>query len=99
MDERGIRAFKALLDFIYLAQYPSHDDIILGYMEEALDQWKECSNWFIKNGIREHFNIPKLHSLFHYIHCIWDFGATDNYKTELFKCLHIERVAEIQQER
>ncbi|KAG2071484.1 hypothetical protein BDR04DRAFT_1016081, partial [Suillus decipiens] len=32
-----ITCFRALLDFIYLAQYPSHDDHTLQYLEDALD--------------------------------------------------------------
>ena len=32
-----LRSTKALLDFIYLAQYPSHDNTTLGYMEDALN--------------------------------------------------------------
>ena len=31
-----IKAARSLLDFIYLAQYTSHSDETLGYMEEAL---------------------------------------------------------------
>ena len=30
-------AYRSLLDFIYMAQYPSHDDITLGYLQDALD--------------------------------------------------------------
>ncbi|KAI5992048.1 hypothetical protein EDC04DRAFT_2587080, partial [Pisolithus marmoratus] len=31
-----LTCYKALLDFVYLAQYPSHDDDTLEYMEAAL---------------------------------------------------------------
>ncbi|KAG1717810.1 hypothetical protein EDB19DRAFT_1899784 [Suillus lakei] len=29
--------YHSLLDFIYIAQYPSHDDITLGYLQDTLD--------------------------------------------------------------
>ncbi|KAH8994678.1 hypothetical protein EDB86DRAFT_3064651 [Lactarius hatsudake] len=63
------RTVRALLDFIYLSQYP---DI------------------FIELGVREHFNIPKLHSLLHYTRSISLFGAADNYNTEHSERLHID---------
>jgi hypothetical protein len=34
--KKGLLAVKSILDFIYLAQYSTHDNITLGYMEDAL---------------------------------------------------------------
>ena len=85
-----LRAAKAILDFIYIAQYPSHDDTTLGYMEDALKAFHQDQDIFIKTGVQEDFNIPKLHSLLHYIDSIKDFGTTDNYNTEMFERLHID---------
>ena len=45
---------------------------------------------FISLGIREHFNIPKFHSLLHYMDCIKMYGTTDNYNTKAFERLHID---------
>jgi hypothetical protein len=43
-------------------------------------------------GVRKqnHINIPKFHSLLHYIESIKLFGATDNYNTETFERFHID---------
>jgi hypothetical protein len=41
-------------------------------------------------GVQEHFNIPKLHSLTHYVPLIHLFGTTDNYNTEQTEQLHID---------
>jgi hypothetical protein len=87
---RGVRAVNALLDFIYLAQYKTHDDITLGYMQDALDRFHADRDYFIQVEIREDFNIPKFHSLIHYIESIKAFGTTDNYNTEMFERLHID---------
>ncbi|KAF8262114.1 hypothetical protein EI94DRAFT_1886708 [Lactarius quietus] len=41
-------------------------------------------------GVRDHFNLPKIHSMGHYIPSIHLFGTTDNYNTEQTKRLHVE---------
>ena len=90
IDSRGIVACRSLLHFIYLAQYPSHDEETLGYMEAELDTWHRYRAYFIDAGVREDFNIPKFHSLQHYVDSIRWLGTTDNYNTEMFERLHID---------
>lgn len=90
MPAQGIRACRALLDFIYLAQYTTHDDHTLQYMQDALNLFHANRQYFITTGIRVDFNIPKFHSLLHYITSIQYFGTTDNYNTETFERLHID---------
>jgi hypothetical protein len=89
IDPKGIIACRSLLHFIHLAQYPSHDQETLGYMQQELDTWHRYRSYFIDNGLREDFNIPKFHSLLHYIDSIRWLGTTDNYNTEMFERLHI----------
>ena len=86
----GVNAITALLDFIYLAQYPTHDTITLGYLRDALDLFHKNHHYFIDTLVRKDFNIPKFHSLLHYIKAIELFGTTDNYNTEMFERLHID---------
>ncbi|KIK60606.1 hypothetical protein GYMLUDRAFT_123737, partial [Collybiopsis luxurians FD-317 M1] len=90
IDPKGIIACRSLLNFAHLAQYPSHDEETLGYMQEELDNWHKHRSYFIEKGPREDFNIPKFHSLLHYIDAIRWFGTTDNYNTEMFERLHID---------
>lgn len=80
MESKGIIACRSLLNFIHLAQYPSHDEETLGYLDKELDTWHHYRSYFIQNGIRENHNIPKFHSLLHYIDTIRWLGTTDNYK-------------------
>ncbi|EPS93359.1 hypothetical protein FOMPIDRAFT_1082348, partial [Fomitopsis schrenkii] len=87
---KAVLIFRALLDFIYLAQYTAHDDETFKYMEEALKTYHKNKDVLIKLGIRKHMNIPKIHSLHHYIESIKMLGATDNYNTEAFERLHID---------
>ncbi|KAG2152586.1 uncharacterized protein EDB93DRAFT_1239922 [Suillus bovinus] len=48
-------------------------------------------------GVREHFNIPKLHQLSHYVQSISLYGTTDGFNTELPECLHIDFAKEAYQ--
>jgi hypothetical protein len=90
ISAKGLRACTAILDFIYLARYPSHDEVTLSYMKDALHRWQENRQFFIHTNIRDDFNIPKFHSLLHYITSIRLLGTTDNYNSELFERLHID---------
>ena len=89
-----LTCYRVLLDFLHLAQYPSHDDDSLRYMEEALSLFHDHKHIFVTLGIRDHFNIPKFHSLLHYVECIKLYGTTDNYNTEAFERLHIDLAKE-----
>ncbi|KAF5347147.1 hypothetical protein D9757_013661 [Collybiopsis confluens] len=86
----GVEACRSLLHFIHLAQNPSHDQKTLGYMTEELEIWHKKKSFFIRTGVREEFNIPKFHSLSHYVESIKWLGTTDNYNTEMFERYHID---------
>ncbi|KAJ3753700.1 hypothetical protein EV360DRAFT_53021 [Lentinula raphanica] len=94
MDARGIMACRSILHFVQLAQYPSHDKHTLGYMTEELNAWHKYRDYFISKDIRSHFNIPKFHSLLHYVDSIKWIGTTDNTNTEAFERLHIDLAKE-----
>ena len=87
---RVIRAVRALLDFLYLAQLPSHTTASLLRLEDSLARFHKNKDVFVDLGIREHFNFPKIHSLMHYQSSITLFGTTDNYNTEQTERLHID---------
>ncbi|KAJ3718820.1 hypothetical protein C8R42DRAFT_697268 [Lentinula raphanica] len=86
----ALTAVRAILDFIYLAQYSTHDEDTLSYMSDALDLWHAKKSSFIDVGVHDDLNIPKFHALQHYVEMIRFFGCTDNYNTEMFECLHID---------
>jgi Plavaka transposase len=87
---RLVRAVRALLDYLYLAQYQCHTSDTLNQLHDALSAFHDNKSIFTDLGVREHFNIPKLHSLTHYISSIRLFGTTDNYNTEQTERLHID---------
>lgn len=59
-------------------------------MQQALDTWEANKMFFIRTKVWDNLNIPKFHSLHHYLDSIRRFGTTDNYNTELFERLHID---------
>ena len=83
-------AVHALLDFLFLAQFPSHTSHTIACLEASLDRFHNSNDIFFKLGIRDHFNLPKLHSLVHYTPSIRLFGTTDSYNMEQTERLHID---------
>jgi len=85
---------RAIIDFILLAQYKTHDDETLRYLEQALyriDRTKVVFKQFrpIDKATDEgHFNFPKFHAMTHYTSCIREYGAADNFDTEHSEAAH-----------
>ncbi len=59
---RLLRAVRVLLDFMYLAQLPVISMQHLSLLNEALSVFHQNKNIFVDLGIRDSFNIPKLHA-------------------------------------
>lgn len=89
-DPHISQAASSLIDFIYLAQYRSHTDMTLAALQAALVEFHHKKEVFIERGCREHFNIPKLHSLMHYTNTIKNLGSLDGLNTETSERLHID---------
>jgi hypothetical protein len=89
---RLIHAMRGLIDFIYLSKLAVHSTQTLKLLDGALHEFHSNRSIFIDLGIREHFNIPKLHSCLHYASSIRFYGTTDNYNTQHTERLHIDLV-------
>ena len=89
-SDKLLHAVRGILDFLYLAQLPSHTDNTIAKMTAALDAFHASKTVFVELGIRDDFDFPKLHSLLHYASSIRLFGTTDNYNTEHSERLHID---------
>ena len=88
-DDRVIRAVRAVVDFISYARFEAHTEESLEKMDKAWSTIHENKKIFIELDIRESFNIPKFHSLIHYISSIRSHGTLDGYNTESPEHLHI----------
>ena len=86
VSDGAMTATRAVLDFLYLAQYQSHTTRTLSFMEEALSTFHDSKSAFN----RKDFNIPKIHSLTHYVESIKSRGTADGYNTESPEWLHID---------
>ncbi|KAG1731873.1 hypothetical protein EDD22DRAFT_788370 [Suillus occidentalis] len=87
---RLLKAVRGLLDFLYLAQYPCHSSETLLLLDEARALFHDNKEIFVDLGIRNNFNLPKLHATRHYMSMIRTFGMMDNYNTEFTERLHID---------
>ncbi|KIO19238.1 hypothetical protein M407DRAFT_51818, partial [Tulasnella calospora MUT 4182] len=87
-----VRASRALLDFLYIAQLESHTNQSLARLEDVLQEFHEHKQAFLDTNGRDadDFEFPKLHGLLHYAPQIREFGTTDNYNTENTERLHID---------
>ncbi|KAF8259945.1 hypothetical protein EI94DRAFT_1812407 [Lactarius quietus] len=89
------RAICALLDFVFLAQYPIPTAKTLELLEDALSRFHESESIFIDIGICCNFDIPKLHFLSHYVDLIKLYSTTDNFNTETTERLHIDLTKDV----
>ena len=80
----------SLLYFIYYAQFQQHTDKTLMAMEDSLRAFHTHKDVLIELSICDHFNVPKIHSLVHYVSSIRVLGSADGYNTEYPKHLHID---------
>ena len=85
-----IRTVRAMLDFLYLAQYQVHSTRTLDQLDDALARFHADKDIFITLGVRAHFKLPKLHNAGHYRYLIELFGTLDNYNTQATERLHID---------
>ncbi|KAJ6537137.1 hypothetical protein B0H19DRAFT_1213719 [Mycena capillaripes] len=90
VSTKVLTVVKALIDFIYYAQLQSHTTKTLDALQAALDTLHANKQVFVDLNIREHFNIPKIHSLQHYVDAIRRLGSADGYNTESPERLHID---------
>ncbi|KAJ7186196.1 hypothetical protein C8R46DRAFT_983014 [Mycena filopes] len=90
VNAKVLTVIKALIDFIYYAQLQSHTNKTLDALQAALDTFHANKQVIVDLKIREHFNIPKFHSLQHYVDAIRRLGSADGYNTESPERLHID---------
>ncbi|KIK23122.1 hypothetical protein PISMIDRAFT_11114 [Pisolithus microcarpus 441] len=90
VDDHVLLVARSLLDFIYYAQLQRHMDITLAAMEESLKTFHHHKHVLIELGVRQDFNVPKIHSLQHYVTSIRALGSADGYNTEYPERLHID---------
>ncbi|KAG2108879.1 hypothetical protein DEU56DRAFT_920424 [Suillus clintonianus] len=59
-------------------------------LQSALEEFHRHKEIFIQLEVREDFNIPKMHSMQHYVASIKSRGSADGFNTEFPERLHID---------
>ncbi|KAH9951748.1 hypothetical protein B0H21DRAFT_775908 [Amylocystis lapponica] len=89
-DPAVLRAVRAVLDFIYYAHFQAHSVDSLVKLDSAWADFHANKHVFVDAGVRDDFNIPKVHSADHYGATIRKLGTADGYNTENSERLHID---------
>ncbi|KAG1887742.1 hypothetical protein F4604DRAFT_1877525 [Suillus subluteus] len=90
VPSRVLVVARSILDFSYYAQLQIHTTEMLEALQTTLDVFHANKDILKELAIREHFNIPKLHQLTHYVQSIMLLGTADGFNTELPERLHID---------
>ncbi|KAI6116503.1 hypothetical protein F5141DRAFT_1187665 [Pisolithus sp. B1] len=73
--------------------FQQHTDMTLKAMQESLKMFHNYKHILVELEVCQDFNLPKLHSLQHYITSIQALGSANGYNTEYPKWLHIDSSA------
>ncbi|KIJ43708.1 hypothetical protein M422DRAFT_169513 [Sphaerobolus stellatus SS14] len=79
-----------VVDFVYYASLKSHSTETLWRLQDALDTFHKYKGMFVRLGVHNHFRIPKIHMMEHYVMLIHLKGSADWYNTEQSERLHID---------
>ena len=95
VPEEMVRALRAFLDFVYIARRDIHDTHSLAALDDALRRFHLHREIFRTCGIRvKGFNLPRQHSLTHYVKLIRAFGAPNGLCSSITESKHIKAVKE-----
>jgi hypothetical protein len=92
--DRMVRCFAALLEFCYLVRCNTITETTLESMSNALDRFHTERAVFMDEGVRFDFNLPRQHSLVHYLRNIQLFGAPNGLCSSITESKHIKAVKE-----
>ena len=89
-----VRCVATFFDFCYLVRCDFHDTASLSATQEALDRFHRYRDVFKDVGLREDFNLPRQHSLRHYVHLIREYGSPNGICSSITENKHIKAVKE-----
>jgi hypothetical protein len=90
-----VQVMCAFLEFCYIARRDIHDTHTLAALEDALQRFHHHREIFRMTGVRANgFNLPRQHSLTHYVKLIRDFGAPNGLCSSIMESKHIKAVKE-----
>ena len=88
-----LRAFRAFLEFCYIARHDIINEDTLTQLKDALARFHHYRTIFEDLGIRpEGFALPRQHSLVHYPALIRSFGAPNGLCSSITESKHITAI-------
>ena len=90
-----VQALHAFLEFCYIARRNIHDTNSLQELEDALKRYHTYREIFQECGVRpDGFNLPRQHSMIHYLQLIRAFGAPNGLCSSITESKHIKAIKE-----
>ena len=89
-----VRAIRAFLEFCYIARKNVLTEDDLSELQSALSHFHQYREIFISTSIRNHFSLPRQHSMVHYYSLIRLFGAPNGLCSSITESMHIRAVKE-----
>ena len=90
-----VQTMCALLEFCYIAWHNIHDTNSLATLDDALQRFHHHRKIFHISGVCiKGFNLPRQHSLIHYVKLIRAFGAPNGLCSSIMESKHIKAVKE-----
>ena len=89
-----ICTFHVFLEFCYIAWKNVIIETDLSVLEGALLSFYANCKIIVTSGVWEEFLLPRQHSLTHYPHLIWLFGAPNGISSSITESQHIRTVKE-----
>jgi hypothetical protein len=93
-----IRAFRAFLDFCYIARRAELSETDLNELDGALGRFHQHRRIFQATGVREDgpggFSLPRQHAMVHYRDMVEEFGAPCGLCSSITESKHIVAVKE-----
>ena len=89
-----VRTVRAFLEFCYIARKNVLTEDDLSELQSALSCFHQYREIFITTGVRDHFQLPRQHSMVHYFSLIRLFGAPNGLCSSITESMHIRAVKE-----
>jgi hypothetical protein len=88
-------SIRAVLEFCYIARQDVHNEKSIKKLNDALERFHHYRNIFVTTNIRPNgFNLPRQHSMVHYISLIRTFGGPNGLCSSITESKHIKAVKE-----
>ena len=95
MPDEMVQTMRAFLEFCYIARHDVQDTNSLKALDDALLRFHRYREIFRTSGVRaDGFNLPRQHSLTHYVKLIHAFGAPNGLCSSITESKHIKAVKE-----